>query len=178
MDGVILYSTKQGSTAQYAEWISQATGLPHYNVNEDEVDLSAFDFFVLGAPVYYYKVWMGNWLNKHRHPLADKPVVFFTVSGAPPGAKLDGWISQSLPEDLFARMYHVPLRGRQNPKNLSWFHRAMLLIASVFNRDRTAAREEREGFDYMDQASIAPIVERVELLQGVPTINPMRTASA
>lgn len=33
MKGAIFFSSKYGSTAQYAHWISQATGLPAYDIN-------------------------------------------------------------------------------------------------------------------------------------------------
>jgi len=73
-----------------------------------------------------------------------------TVSGAPPGPKLDAWLGDSLPVDFVANARHVALRGRQIPAELTWFDRAMLLIVAWRTPDPVASEEERKGFDYMD----------------------------
>jgi len=41
----------------------------------------------------------------------------------------------------------------------------MLIIGGLKNPDRKAGKEELHGFDYMDKASIAPVVEAVRGLQ-------------
>ena len=49
MTGAIFYSSKYRSTGQYAKWIGEATGLPIFNIKEDNTDLSKFDFLILAA---------------------------------------------------------------------------------------------------------------------------------
>ena len=165
MNGAIFFSSKYGSTAQYANWIGQATGLPVYDVIYNNVDLSEYDFLILGSPIIYYKLSIHKWVKRHLARLADKPIIFFSVSGAPAGSKLDGWIADSLPEDFISRMYHVALRGRQIPKQLSWYDRMMLKIAALANKDSEARKQEFEGFDFMDKSSIEPILKLVGQLR-------------
>ena len=86
----------------------------------------------------------------------------FTVSGAPSGPKLEGWIADCLPETLISKMEHVALRGRQNPKELTWWDRLMLIIAGLKNPDPVAREEELKGFDFMDKSSIEPIIKLVQ----------------
>jgi hypothetical protein len=100
-----------------------------------------------------------KWAARHQSVLCSKPLLLFSVSGAGAGEKLDNWIRGCLPQELIAHADHVALRGRQNPKELSWYDRMMLIIGGLKNSDRVAAREEMEGFDYMDKSGIAPIVE-------------------
>ena len=90
MNGAIFFSSKYGSTAQYANWIGQATGLPLYDVKYNNADLSKYDFLILGSPIIYYKLNIHKWVKKHLSKLADKPIIFFSVSGA--GADLN-WMS-------------------------------------------------------------------------------------
>ncbi|WP_424940409.1 flavodoxin domain-containing protein [Aliiroseovarius sp. S253] len=161
----MLFATKYGSTAEYAEWIGEAVGLPVQDVRTQNVDPSQFDFLILATPVIYYRLLITDWVQKNLSKLDGKPIVMVTVSGAPPGPKLDNWVGDSLPRDFLSNVSHVALRGRQNPKDLTWFDRTMLLIAAWKNPDPVASREEREGFDYMDKASIAPIVALVEELR-------------
>ncbi len=57
---------------------------------------------------------------------------------------------------------HIALRGRLDPKTLSVWRRILLRIGAWTDKDHEARREELEGFDFMDQAAIAPIVEWVK----------------
>ena len=165
MKGAIFFSSKYGSTEEYAEWIAQATDLPVFNVNDTNADPAAYDFLILGSPIIYYKLIIHKWVKKHLAILAHKPIIFFSVSGAPAGAKLDGWIANSLPKDFIASMRHVALQGRQIPEELTYYDRTMLKIAALFNRDPKARKVEFEGFDFMEYASIEPIVEMAMQLQ-------------
>ena len=163
--GAIIFSTKYGSTAQYAKWIGEATGLPVFNIKDAYGNLSEYDFLVLGSPIIYHKVHNWRWVRKNWTDLETKPIIFFTVSGAPAGKKLDGWIAKSLPQQLISKMHHVVLRGRQSPKELNWYDRIMLIIGSMKNPDPVASKEELEGFDFMDRYSIKPVVGLVQQIQ-------------
>jgi len=172
MNGAIFYATRYGSTAQYAEWISVATGISAFDVNKTDADPSAYDFVVIGSPVIYHKLPIRNWVIRKMPSIETRPVVFFTVAGAPAGPKLEGWIANSLPQALIQRMHHFPLRGRQNPKGLSWFDRIMLVIGGLTNPDRGAGREELKGFDFMDKSSIKPTVKAIQRLQSRDAVRP------
>lgn len=162
MKGAVLFDTKYGSTAEYAAWIGEATGLPVSNVRSGDVDPGKYDFLIIATPVIYYKLLITDWVQRNLSKLEGKPIVMVTVSGAPPGPKLNAWVGDSLPADFIATAKHVALRGRQIPGELSWYDRTMLIIAAWKNPDPVAADEERSGFDYMDKDSIAPIVELAE----------------
>ncbi len=158
LKGAVLYATKYGSTAEYADWIGAATGLPVFNVRREEVDPDAFDFLILATPVIYYKLLITDWVQRNFSKLEGKPIVMVTVSGAPPGPKLDAWVGDSLPADFIANAKHVALRGRQIPRELTWYDRAMLIIAAWKNPDPVESEEELKGFDYIDKDSIAPVL--------------------
>lgn len=165
MNGAIFFSTKYGSTAQYANWIGEATGLPVFNVKDADADLSKYDFLLLGSPIIYYKLSIHKWVKRHLASIENKPIIFFSVSGAGAGPKLDGWISDSLSENFISKMNHVALRGRQIPEQLTWYDRIMLKIGALTNKDPEARKEELEGFDFMDKSSIEPILKLVEQFQ-------------
>lgn len=164
MNGAIYYATRYGSTADYARWIAEATGLRAFDIHGKCPPVADFDFVVLGSPIIYYKPLFLNWLRRHLGDLIDKPVVLFTVSGAPPGKKVDGWLANSLPKPFAARADIFTLQGRLDLRQLKGFDRIMLIIGGLFNRDRNAAKDEMQGFDYMDKASIQPVVERIREL--------------
>lgn len=165
MKGAIFFSTRYGSTAQYGEWISQATDLPAFDVNKAKADPSKYDFLVLGSPVIYHKLALHKWMKRNAAVIQNRPTLLFSVSGAGAGPKLDGWIAQSLPAELISHVTHFALRGRQNPGDLAWYDRIMLIIGGLKNPDPVAAREEMQGFDFMDKDSIEPIVETARRLK-------------
>ena len=161
MTGAVFYDSKYGATAAYARWIGAATGLPVYTTADPAADPDRFDVIVLGSPVYFYKVWLGSWIKLHLRCLTSRPVVFFTVSGAPAGRKLDGWISDSLPPAFVRHARRFALPGRIDRASLSWFDRLMLDWDARRNPDPVEAQREREGFDAVDQRAIAPVVAAV-----------------
>ena len=165
MNGAVLFSSKYGSTAQYAQWIADASSLPVYDIGKTRVSLAEFDFLVLGSPVFYFKPMFHRWVKRNINSILARPTIFFTVSGAGAGPKLDGWLAKSLPASFMSHVTHIALGGRQAPRELTRFDRTMLIIAGRFNPDRKAAKEEMQGFNQMDKASIGPIVERVQELQ-------------
>ena len=181
MNGAIFYATRYGSTGDYARWIAEATGLPAHDIDGSVTALEDYDFLVLGSPVIYHKLLFSDWVSRHLDVIMQRPVILFTVAGAPAGKKLDGWIAASLPQPLIDHARHFALRGRQNPKDLTWFDRIMLIIGGLKNRDKQAAREELHGFDYMDRDSIQPVVDFIETLkrgQAAKPVSPQATGRA
>lgn len=165
MNGAIFFSGQYGSTAQYANWISEATGLPVFDVKDRDADPSRYDFLVLGSSVVIYKLTIRKWVKKHLAQIEDKPLILFTVSGAPAGPALDDWVAKSLPERLVARMDHVALRGRLDMKAMSWWTRLLLRIGAWRNDDPEEKKHELEGFDFVDQPSIEAVTELVRQYQ-------------
>lgn len=166
MKGAIFIASKYGSTAQYANWIGEATSLPVFNIKDTQANPSQYDFLVLGSPIIYYKLLNRKWLKANLSIIEKKTSILFTVSGAPAGSKLDGWIANSnLPTTFISQMYHIALLGRQRPEELTWYDRMMLKIGGMRNPDPVAKKEELEGFDYMDKNSIEPIVELIHKFQ-------------
>lgn len=171
MNGVIIYSGQYGSTDQYSRWISEETGLPIFRIDDPAADPSTYDFVVLGSSVMYYRASIRAWVKANWPVLRTKPLVLFTVSGAPAGPQLDGWIAKSFTPEVLARMEHFALRGRLDYGHLSWWLRLLLKIEAMANRDPEAKRQAMHGFDYLDRSAIEPIVRLIQQRQtsGEPT---------
>ena len=165
MNGAIFFSGKYGSTSEYARWIGEATGLPVYDVNDANADPSKYDFLIIGSSVIIYKLTIRKWVKQNLAGIESKPVILFTVSGAPPGPKLDSWIDDSLPATLTSKMEHVALGGRLNLNKVGWWARLILKIGAWKNDDPNAKKEELEGFDFMDKSGIEPIKKLVQEIQ-------------
>ena len=172
MNGAIYFSGKYGSTAQYANWIGEATGLPVYDVNEENADPAKYDFLILGSSVIICKLTIRKWVKQNLGTIDNKPVILFTVSRAPAGSELDAWIADSLPESFTSKMQHVALRGKLDPNELSWWVRLILKIGTCKNDDPEAKKQELKGFDFMDKSAVEPIKKLIQQFQ------PRETASS
>ena len=165
MKGAIFFSGKYGSTEQYANWISEATGFPVLDIKDPHADPSKYEILILGSSILYFKLSIRNWVSANLPALEGKTKILFSVSGAGASAKLDRWVANSLPSGLASQMVHVALRGRLDHSKVSWWIRWILWMGSLFNPDPEASKDERYGFDYVDKKSIEPILQLVEQLK-------------
>ncbi len=165
MKGAIFFSGKYGSTEQYAKWISEATGLSVFDIKDDHANLSDYDYLILGSSIIYFKLTMRKWAQANLSKLKGRSKILFSVSGAGPSEKLEGWVAKSFPTELLSQMEHVALAGRLDHTKVSWLVRLMLWIGSLINPDPKASKEERYGFDHVDRKSIEPIVKMIKQYQ-------------
>jgi menaquinone-dependent protoporphyrinogen IX oxidase len=165
MRGAIFFSGEYGSTEQYAIWISEATGLPVFDIRDSSADTSKYDFLILGSSIRYFRLTIRKWVKTNLAMLEGRSKIIFSVSGAGASAKLNRWVKASLPPGLLSQMEHVPLRGRLDHTKVSWWIRTILWVGSLFNPDPNARKDERGGFDYMDKSSIEPIVKMIKRYQ-------------
>lgn len=162
MNGAIFFSGKYGSTEQYAKWISEATGLPAFDIKDPNADPSKYKYLILGSSILYFKLSIRKWIRANLPILEGKSRILFSVSGAGPSPKLERWVAASLPSRLASQMEHVGLPGRLDHSKVSWWVRKMLWIGSLINPDPQASKEERYGFDHVDKKSIEPILKMIE----------------
>ncbi len=165
MSGAIFFSGKYGSTEQYAHWIGEATGLPVFDIKDPEADPSKYEFLILGSSIIYFRLTIRQWLRAHISQLVGKTVILFSVSGAGPSAKLEKWVAASIPTEMALQLEHLALRGRLDHSKVNWWIRQILHVASLFNPDPQASRDERYGFDYVDKQSIGPILDLIHSTQ-------------
>ena len=167
MSGAIFFSGKYGSTEQYANWISEATGLPVFDIKDPNADPSKYDYLVLGSSIIYMKLSIRKWAKANMSKLDGRSKILFSVSGAGPSDKLNRWVAKSFPSVLLAQAEHVALSGRLDHSKVNWGVRLMLWIGSLINPDPEASKEEKYGFDHVDKDSIEPILKLVRQFEPI-----------
>lgn len=171
MKGAIFFSGQYGSTAQYAQWINEATDLPVYDIHQPHPDPSSFDFLVLGSSIIIGKLTIRQWLKRHLSSLCNRPLVLFSVAGAPPGPEVDTWVANSLPQALQQKIQHIALRGKLDIKKVGWWKRLVLRVGALAAKNEQDKREMRQGFDFMDKDSIKPLIHLIETLKADSAVN-------
>lgn len=160
MNGAIVYSGQYGSTAQYAQWISETTGLPSFDLKKENPDPSNFDFLVLGSSIFIGKLTICNWVKTNWNRFKDVPLMLYSVSASgPENAEFQNWIDNSLPKEMIERMKFVSLPGRLDVNRVSWWTKLLLKVGAMGEKDPNAKKRMLAGFDDMDKSSITPIVE-------------------
>jgi menaquinone-dependent protoporphyrinogen IX oxidase len=160
MNGAIFHSGQYGSTAQYAQWIGEATGLPVFDANNTQADPADYDFLILGSSVILMKMTIRKWVRANWDKLKQKPKLLFSVAGvAADDPLLQSWLRASYPAELIEQAPHFGLSGRLDLSKFSWWMRLFLKIGSLTKPTKEKARDMREGFDRVDKSSIAPIVQ-------------------
>jgi len=160
MNGAIFYSGKRGSTAQYAQWIGEATGLPVFDVNNTQVDPADYDFLILGSSVIFMKMTIRKWVRANWDKIRQKPTLLFSVAGAAADDPLlQSWLRASYPDELVEQAPHFGLGGRLDLSQFSWWMRISMKIGAFTKPTAEKKRDMLEGFDRIDKASIAPIVQ-------------------
>jgi len=83
---VVIYCTKYGSTAEVAQTLADELGVRLKKTSDfkSNADLEPYDFFILGAPIYYDRVFveMKKFIHTFYPLLEERKKILFTVSGA------------------------------------------------------------------------------------------------
>lgn len=159
MNGAIFFSGKRGSTAQYAQWIGEATGLPVFDVNNSQADPADYDFLILGSSVILMKMTIRKWVRSNWDKISKSPTLLFSVSGAAADDPLlQSWLRASYPAELVAQAPHFGLGGRLDLSKFSWWMRVFMKIGAYTKPTLEKRRDMLHGFDRVDKASITQIV--------------------
>jgi len=167
---IVIYSSKYGSTKQYAEWIAQDAGADIVSVEKaDAKKLAAYSAVVFGACVYVGKMRKIDFLVKNFAALEGKKVVVFAVCSSHTGERQANEIFEAnIPAALRAKVKFFSLAGRIGKLDLldSILIQAPLSAArgkykkSGSDEDRRAL-ERLEHFDEVDRRQVAPIVREI-----------------
>ncbi len=169
----VIYQSRYGSTRQYAEWIAKELGAELLTrAQVQPADLAQYDVVVYGGGLYAGGIAGADLVLKH--PV--KQLVLFTVGvGDPKTADYAQVLKQAFPTGLpdNAKLFH--LRGGIDYKRLTFVHRAMMAMVKklmigktppekMTDEMRTIQDTYGKTVDFVDQASIRPIVDCVRSL--------------
>lgn len=165
---LVAYTSKYGSTQQYAEWIAEALGATAKRASEVTAeDIAASDVILCGAYLRIGKYMGADFLTSHWDLLKDKKVGLFTVSGAPGTSPEQAkWFEANIPREVRARVRHFPLQGRSRDLDLKdrmliWFPKMAWRITYMLDRSpkNKATLESFKPFDGVKREYIQPILD-------------------
>ena len=162
-----MYTSKYGSTEQYAKWIAGDSGAEVRKMEEIQTEeLAQYDTVICGGYLHMGKIVGVDFLQKNWDTLKSKRIGLFTVSAAPSESpEQQKWFEANVPPAIRAQVRHFPLQGRA--MNLDFKDRVlvalpqtMLRLAYFFNHsaENKKAIDSFKPFDEVKKEYIASIV--------------------
>ena len=142
--GVILYQSKYGAAAKYAEWLAEETCFDIMQTKEASVEnLRWYDTIVLGGGVYASGIAGIGFLKKHLGQLKEKRIAVFCVGASP--------YEEKAFQELYARNFKDGLKGLP-----CFYCRGAWDEAEMSFPDRTMCRLLRKAVEKKDPDTLEP----------------------
>jgi len=172
MKGIVLYSSKYGTTKRYADWIAQETRFDCIETKKARIgDVRQYDTIVLGGGIYASGIAGLPFLSKHIGQLRGKKIVIFCDGASPYEEKA---FQQIVAHNLKGDLAGIPCfycRGAWDYDNMGFMDKKlckMLLKAVSKKKPEECEVWEKAlveaGFtkhDWTSRDYIAPILEAI-----------------
>jgi menaquinone-dependent protoporphyrinogen IX oxidase len=163
MKGIVIYRGKYGATTQYATWLGETLEMPVHEIERLSIDdLAAYEYLIIGSPVYIGRMLIKDWLQKNADFLSHKKVLFFVVCGsAGDQQKQESIIRQNIPIQLTgsSEIYFLP--GRVELSKLSWFDRLLIKVGAFLEKDPHKKQMMLRGYDAVRREYTYPLIKSI-----------------
>lgn len=174
MKGLILYTSKYGSTEKYAKWLSEETGFALARTSDADIKaVSQYDTIVLGGGVYASGIVGLSFLKRHARTLRDKRIIVFCCGASPYDKKAFDAI---VAHNLTGKLQGLPCfycRGAFDLKSMSFGDRTLCkmlrkAVAKKDPKDREPWESalmsvgDDEAKDWTDKSYIDPILDAIK----------------
>jgi len=161
MMGVVIYKSKYGATAQYAQWISASLKLPLFEIDElDYYNLNKYDFIVLGSSVYIGKLLIKKWLKNNLAEICNKKIFLFVVCSMPLDQKdkLDSYITASVPAEIRNRCNIFFLPGKLKIQGLSFVDNFMLKMGARLAKSKAEKKSMLTDYNEVKKENVTKLI--------------------
>jgi menaquinone-dependent protoporphyrinogen IX oxidase len=170
MKGVVIYNSRYGATATYANWIGSELHIPVYDQDDVSSDtLKRYDYFVLGGPVYVGKIKIASWIRRNKKSLGGKTIFLFVVSATPANetGKLNEIVKKNFDTEMFRHVKPYFLRGKMEIRHLSAFDRFVLKMGARLQKDPAERRKMLTDFNEVRKENLTELLTAIkaEILQ-------------
>lgn len=172
---LIVYTSKYGSTKQYAQWLAEALSCeakPLASVTTQ--DLAACETVLYGGGLYVGRVSGFQKFLKKLPQNGQQRLVLFMVGSTNPElqARYDEIAKQNIPAEWQPRFQAFGLRGDQKFSQMSWIHSIMMRMPKAMMErkppeertedDRHFLENYGKDIAYASQEAIGPIVDYLQ----------------
>lgn len=175
---VVIFSSKYGSTKQYAQWISQELSCDLFEKKEIAASkLEQYDIIIYGGGLYAGGVNGIQLITKSFDQVKEKTIVVFTCGLADPDdldnvKSIKDSLRKAFSSEMQRKIQVFHLRGAMDYAKLSVPHKMMMgmLYKSIAKKDSEALTAENKAFldtygkdvDFTDREKLAPLLSYVK----------------
>lgn len=175
---VVIYTSKYGSTKQYAQWIAEELSADLFE--RDKVNLSklkGYNTIIYGGGLYAGSIKGIKLIVKNFELIKNKNIIVFTCGLADPTAKenlraFNNSIEKIFTKDMIEKIKFFHFRGNVNYKKLTPIHKIMMAVlkSSLKKKDPKTLTDENKEFletygkvvSFTNKSSIIPLTELVK----------------
>lgn len=173
MKGIILYTSRYGTTKRYADWLAEETGFDCVETGKAKIEEAAqYDAILLGGGVYASAIAGLSFLKKHIGRLQGKKVIVFCDGVSPYEEKAFQQLVQRNLKDSLAGLPCFYCRGAWDYDALRFVDKSLCkMLYKTVEKKKPEDREPWEqalmeaGFgkrDWTDPSYLAPILEAIK----------------
>lgn len=174
MKGVVIYNSRYGATATYANWIGSELHIPVYDQDDIRTEaLKRYDYFVVGGPVYVGKMKIASWIRRNRKSLEGKTIFLFVVCGtlAYETEKLNGIVAKNFDAEMFRQVKPYFLRGKMEIRRLSAFDRFVLKMGARLQKDPAERRKMLTDFNDVRKENLTELLTAIKIKISQSTVS-------
>ena len=172
MKGIILYTSKYGSTKRYAEWLAEKTGFDCVETKKAKIeDVKQYDTILLGGGIYASGIAGLSFLKKNIAQLREKKVIVFCDGASPYEERAFQQIVAHNLKDSLAGLPCFYCRGAWDPDAMSLADRTLcrMLQKAVAKKkpedceiwEKALLEAGDQKHDWTDRSYLAPILEAI-----------------
>ena len=161
MNGIVIYKSKYGATARYAQWVSAELKLPYFEIDEiDDGDLDEYDHVILGTSVYMGRMLIKKWLKNNLKELGNKKIYLFVVCGTPleQKDKLNSYVTASVPEEIRNKCDIFFLPGKLKKGELSWLDLFALKMGARVAKSAEVKKAMLTDYNKVKKENLAELI--------------------
>lgn len=167
MNGVIVYKSKYGSTAEYAEWLREETGFEVFDTKQCPKDLNSYDTVVIGSYIRAGRLVLAGWIRSHWPILEQKTVLLMLVNVTTDQEAQAKIVPQSLPAEIVSHMRVFPVSGRYLPSEMSSVDRMLIKVVASMTKDPKVKQELLGDRDMVNKDNLKDLLGYIMDLQSL-----------
>lgn len=170
MKAIIVYTSSTGFTKQYAEWISEETGIDAVTLEDGmKRNLSEYDTIVYGGWIHASMIAK---INKIVKLVPKEKLILFTVGAAPINDETLKNVANGLPAELKGMEFTYCPGGLRYEKMKSGSRLMMRMFAKMLKgkKDKSKADEEmanliQSSYDGSDRKYVTSLIQKLKDMQ-------------
>ncbi|NLO48531.1 MAG: flavodoxin [Clostridiales bacterium] len=148
MKGIIIYSSKYGSTKRYADWLAEETGFDCIETKKAKIeDVKQYDTVILGGGIYASGIAGFSFLRKNISQLQEKKLIIFCCGASPYDETAFQQIVAHNLKDSLAGLPCFYCRGAWDMERMSFADRNLCKLLQ-----KTVAKKKPEDYEIWEKA--------------------------